>query len=307
MVWVAEHLQVFPNGLQALGFQFAHNINGHPRYLMGDLRVPALLGITIPALLTIKLSLPLLALPVVLGLARRRSLANWACVVGLALLAFSLICRVQIRDSPGPADGGRGGRSAWGRRRRGAIQGMAGRGAVAARLAVRGDRGHVCCRWRSPWGSPGPRRNRPGCWPDGLRYVNGAWGGPAEGYRLVSDCELRLGPGGSGVECAGGVAHEAGPARGLVLRDRPGDHRVANYLNLNLKERPEDAAEAVRTRFWGSRLAVSTTMLYGPYRESRSDWIALLKSRRPVDRTSTFLIYDFSEPDAVAARPGLVR
>jgi hypothetical protein len=47
----------------------------------------------------------------------------------------------------------------------------------------------------------------------------------------------------------------------------------------------------------GHRLAVSTTLLHGTavdsdgYRQS----LAVLRARRPIDRTTTFLIYDFTD------------
>jgi hypothetical protein len=67
---------------------------------------------------------------------------------------------------------------------------------------------------------------------------------------------------------------------------------------------PEEMLALVR----GHYLAVSTTLLYGSVRgtlrsnpaalETYEQVCAVLKSRPPVDRTTTFFIYDFTEPIA---------
>jgi hypothetical protein len=54
---------------------------------------------------------------------------------------------------------------------------------------------------------------------------------------------------------------------------------------------PDEALKFLR----GRRLAVSTTFLYGNFSTpAMAPVIELLRTRPPVDRTATFLIYDFT-------------
>ncbi len=56
-------------------------------------------------------------------------------------------------------------------------------------------------------------------------------------------------------------------------------------------------------RVRGGYLAVGTTFLYG-VRVSEAQWIAVefLRTRQPVARTMTFLIYDFREEEGDRSR-----
>ena len=72
-------------------------------------------------------------------------------------------------------------------------------------------------------------------------------------------------------------------------------------LHTMILKQPEDFLALVR----GHYLAVSTSLLYGSIKstlrsnaaaaDSYEQVTAILRSRRPVDRTMTFLIYDFTE------------
>jgi len=136
-------------------------------------------------------------------------------------------------------------------------------------------------------------------WPNGLCYVNRFWGNPADGDRLVSDANWDWGQGLK--ELARWQRHNDSepldvwyfgadptlsrlPLRSLRLQDLP-------------LEKPEDVAPYVN----GRRVAVSTTLVHGCLITSAVPPAAhiaqmFLAAHRPVARTSTFLIYDFTLP-----------
>src|SRR5262249_49498369 len=95
MVWLADNLRIFPNAAEGLVRQIKHNMHGHGTYLLGTIDSRSI-WYYFPLALTIKLSVTALALPLVLVLVRPRALLNWAFLAALALLLFSLTCRVQI-------------------------------------------------------------------------------------------------------------------------------------------------------------------------------------------------------------------
>jgi hypothetical protein len=133
-------------------------------------------------------------------------------------------------------------------------------------------------------------------WPNGISYVNELWGGTRRGYRLVSEANYDWG-------------------QGLPeLRDwqeRHGGGRLAcwyfgtdpDYARMPLDDlplharadirRPDDARAHLR----GKRVAVSTTLLYGPptVPEPGRQAARFLRGMRPVGRTTTFFIYDFRD------------
>ena len=95
MVWMAEHLRIFSNAGEGLAEQIRHNRRGHGAYLLGR-EYRRAIWFYFPVALTIKTSLPLMFLPIVIASIRPRALWNWACLTALGLLLFSLNCRVQI-------------------------------------------------------------------------------------------------------------------------------------------------------------------------------------------------------------------
>src|SRR5262249_24332446 len=131
-------------------------------------------------------------------------------------------------------------------------------------------------------------------WPDGLRYVNRLWGGPDEGYRLVSDSNYDWGQGLK--ELAAWQRRQGVPE--LDVWDFGADPAVrrpplrpAPLLTLPIR-RPEDVLPYVR----GRRLAVGPTCAYGylgdgPGRCAQE----FLAARRPAARAGPFLIYDFTQ------------
>jgi dolichyl-phosphate-mannose-protein mannosyltransferase len=285
MNWLAERLHIFSNAGEGLINQIAHNVRGHGVYILGQ-TAPRALWYYFPLLLTIKLSLPLLMAPIVLAMIRPRALANWACLAAAALLLASVTFRVQIGirlvlplvafAAAGLAAGVVQACETYppGLRKR----------LVAAGAAA----GIIWTAWASA-----------AVWPNALSYVNELWGGTSNGYLRVSESNYDWGQGLK--ELARWQQHRpvlvdvwyygTDPAlRRLPLRPVP--------LHALLIGGPEDVVAQVRGHF----LAVSTTLLYGvPLTDSHKHAQAFLLTRRPVARTMTFLIYDFTQDRPIAA------
>src|SRR5262249_53510472 len=93
LAWFVS-LPIFSNAAEGILWQILHNEGGTACYLLGKVH-PQGCWYFFPAALSMKLSLSLLALPLVLLVLRPRSLANWACLATLALLGLSVTCRIQ--------------------------------------------------------------------------------------------------------------------------------------------------------------------------------------------------------------------
>jgi hypothetical protein len=285
MVWLADHLCIFSNAGEGLVRQIKHNLRGHGVYLLGRAD-PRGIWYYFPAALAIKLSLPLLLLPLLVGLVRPCCLLNWCCLSAAGLLLFSLTCRVQIGIRlvlPLVAL---------------AIIGLA--GAAVQQTRRQGDR-ETRRKSRllvslSPcllvFGVLWTASSAVAVWPHGLCYTNELWGGTSQGYLHLSDSNYDWGQGlqelaswqhSHGVELLDVWYFGTDPRlQQLPLREVP-LHRLA-------VQTPQDVAAQVRGRY----LAVSTTLLFGmatntPASQRAS---AFLRARQPVDRTMTFLIYD---------------
>jgi hypothetical protein len=283
LAWAAEHACVFSNAGEGLVRQVTHNVRGHGVYILGRTD-PRSLWYYFPAALSVKLSEPLLLAPVLLLAVRARALCNWAALSALALLAFSLTCRVQI-----------------GVRLMFPLAALAAVGVSAAAVTAvrtcgpgwRARAGAAACAAAVLW-SGGSAWN---VWPDGLCYVNRLWGGPDEGYRLVSDSNYDWGQGLK--ELAAWQRREGVPeldvwyfgADPAVLRPTL---RPAPLHALPIR-RPEDVLKYVR----GRRLAVGVSCAYGAAGGDAARCAReFLARRRPAARTSTFLIYDFTHEGA---------
>jgi hypothetical protein len=289
MAWLADHLPVFSNAGEGIVRQIGHNVRGHGAYLLGH-SDPRAFWYYFPVLLTIKLTPTLLLAPLVLAVVGRRSLLSWATVATLLLLLFSLNCRVQIGvrlvlplvtlaivGLAGAAA------SAWQAQptvfRRRLLAGAAALGvASSAAAAVR-------------------------VWPNELCYVNAYWGGTRRGYQIVSESNYDWGQGlpelaawqrKKDVDNLDIWYFGSDPS----LKSLPMRHLPLQCMEF---AGPEQIADQVRGRY----LAVGTTILYGKEGETLG-WRqgqAFLKTRKPVARTTTFLIYDFTrEPDGHASR-----
>lgn len=92
---VADNLRIFPNAAEGVIQQIKHNIRGHGVYALGEHHARAVWHY-FPVVLSQKLTEPVLLLLVGCLLLRPRSLGSPAGVIALALLLFSLTCRVQI-------------------------------------------------------------------------------------------------------------------------------------------------------------------------------------------------------------------
>jgi ABC-type dipeptide/oligopeptide/nickel transport system permease component len=93
MLWLAENLRIFNNAISGLVYQFKHNMHGPPTYLLG--RVEKSFWYYFPVALTIKLSIPIFMIALTLLLLRAQALRNFAKAGAGALLAFSVLMRLQ--------------------------------------------------------------------------------------------------------------------------------------------------------------------------------------------------------------------
>jgi hypothetical protein len=280
MVWLSEHLCVFSNAGEGIVRQVKHNTHGHAVYLLGRAD-PRSLWYYFPVVLTIKLSVPLLLVPAVLVAVRARALVNWAALAALALLVFSLTCRVQIGVR--------------------LILPLVGLAAVGLAAGVV----HACRQLGPGWrarllaggvgaGVVWTATAAATVWPEGLCYVNELWGGTPGGYLRVSDANYDWGQGLPELARWQGE-HADAPLDVWYFGSDPGLGRLPmRHLPLHVLRcrRPDDVLARVR----GHYLAASTTFLYGlpadtpECREAK----AFLSNYRPVARTATFLIYDFA-------------
>lgn len=291
MVWLSEHLRIFSNAGEGLVQQVKHNVRGHSAYLFGRVADRAI-WYYFPALLTIKLSVPVLVAVAYLLIARPRALANWACVAAAVLVAFSLTYRVQIGVRlvlPVVALG---------------LAGLGAALAVAAREAEPGWRRRLFAGgalagilWTATaaWA----------VWPNGLSYVNELWGGTRRGYRVVSESNYDWGQGLPDLarwQRRNGVAE----LDLWYFGTDPAVDRLGVRV-LPLHSLPAATAADVTGELRGRHLAVSSTLLYGSYVTSGPGRVAaeFLRTQHPAGRTTTFFIYDFTgePPLAHAGRP----
>ena len=132
-------------------------------------------------------------------------------------------------------------------------------------------------------------------WPDGLSYVNERWGGTWDGYTQVSEANYDWGQGlkelarwqqEKGIVRLGVCYYGTDP----TLRRLP--MQVVPLFHMHL-ETPEDVPPVVQ----GKHLAVSISLLnHIADTPGMQQTIAFLGRCWPVDRTLTFLIYDFTRP-----------
>jgi hypothetical protein len=312
MVWLAEHLCIFSNAGEGLVRQVKHNVRGHGTYLLGR-AADRSIWYYFPLALTMKLSIPLLILPVLLAVVRPRALLNWPCLAALALLALSVTYRVQIGIRlvlPLVALAAVGLAAAAVQACYAVPDGAAERetGRVGVFTTARGIK--LLFSYSLPllicaalvWTATAALW----VWPHGLCYTNELWGGTRQGYRCLSDSNYDWGQG----------------LRELARWQRQhSDHALdvwyfgsdpslgslpvkeIQFQNLAIKK-PEDFLLLVR----GHYLAVSTSLLYGSMEctlrsnpaavQAYGQVSTLLHGRHPVDRTTTFIIYDFTELNA---------
>jgi len=228
------------------------------------------------------LTLPLLILPGLLLVLDCKSLFNWACLVGGALLVYSLNCRVQIGIRlmlPWIAVGivGLSAAAVQAREQASSIW----KRALLAPFCCLGLVWSVATAWSH--------------WPHGLCYVNELWGGTPNGYRIISDSNYDWGQGVPDL------------AQWLASRDNlpldlfyfgadPSVRRLPIRVMSYQTYAYQDFLKEVRGRY----LAVSTVLLYGSYIDQQSELVQQLRRMQPIDRTATFLIFDFTQPTELA-------
>jgi hypothetical protein len=294
MLWVAEHLRLFSNGLEGLVRQVKHNVGGQGSFLLGHEGEPVFWYF--PVALSIKLSLPLLVLPLLVAWLRPRSLANWALLCATLLLAMSVFYRVQIGIRfalPLVALGIVGLAAA-------VVQTAAAASIGAEPEETRRGLGRFAAagrRWTAPaliacsafsllWTTAAAVR----IWPHGLTYANELYGGSRDSYRLLSDSNYDWGQGVK--ELARWQAEHGGaPLTVWYFGTDPAIHRQS--FRLAAFGAPREGPEVVREAARGGYLAVGVTHLYGTY-ENCPKTLAFLRGLQPVSRTTTFLIYDFT-------------
>lgn len=295
MIWVSEHLCLFTNAGEALVEQIGHGIRGHGgAYVLGQAS-PKPVWYYFPMAMAIKLSLPLLVAPVVLALAQRGSLRNWALLAAAALLVFSLNCRVQI-----------------GIRFMLPLVSMAIAGLAAAVIQA--------ARHSS---SPLLRRSLAGgalmsviwtgvaaclVWPHGLCYANELWGGHERAYLYLSDSNYDWGQGLKELT-AWQAEHDVAELNVWYFGSDPAMNEPP-IRHLPLHAFPLESPGDVQAHLRGNLLAVGTTMLYGTYglkSPAHQRAAQFLAGREPVARTTTFLIFDLNDagPDPEVAQRAL--
>lgn len=131
-------------------------------------------------------------------------------------------------------------------------------------------------------------------WPNALCFVNEAWGGPRDGYRLVSDSNYDWGQGVP--ELAEWTRRH--PETRLEVWYFGTDPKI-NELPIQvvpLHDLPIEKPEDVRRFVHGPLLAVGTTLIYGQGITSEHHRAAAYLRQFPVvDRTTTFLILDIGQ------------
>lgn len=284
MVWLSENLCIFSNAGEGLIRQIRHNFRGHGAYLLGETS-PTAIWYYFPVALTIKLSAFLLLLPLVIVLVRPRAFLNWACAAAAVLLLFSLNCRVQI-----------------GIRLVLPLVALAAIG-LAAALTKAWQEGSPA--WRRtlavlvPAGVASTVLASVTVWPHGLCFVNPFWGGTTNGYRLLSDSNYDWGQG-LGELAAWERQHGLDSLDVWYFGGDPAIYQLPLRL-VQLNTQPIAGPADVLRRVHGHFLAVSTTVLYGSFNtEDHRRAAEFLRTCRPVDRTTTFIIFDFTETDPPA-------
>jgi hypothetical protein len=124
-------------------------------------------------------------------------------------------------------------------------------------------------------------------WPNGTCFANGLFGGPGEGYRALSDSNHDWG---QGLPELARWQRDCADAP-LYLWYFGTDPRAAMTPFHPVTPGAFDGAEDLQKLCKGGYLAVSTSLVYGPYFDLPVG--RYLRSLQPIDRTMTYLIFDF--------------
>lgn len=275
---LSQNLTIFPNAGEALMQQVKHNFRGHGTYLLGEWHERATWKY-FPAALTMKTPEPTIALLLAALMLHPRRLWGPLGLVAVALLAFSVNCRVQIGVrfmftlmAITSVVLGAGIANAWADGAKRALP----RGFVAFMLVALG----ITSAW---------------VWPNGLSYVNQMWGGPREGYRLLHDSNTDWGQGLPELK----AWHRANGERPLALWYYGTDPNSVRppFRPLPLHTLPVATGDDVKKHVGKGLLAVSVSLLYGDPGMTPSWKVAAawLRTQPPVGRTTTFFIFEFTD------------
>jgi hypothetical protein len=278
--WLAHHLQVFPNAGEAFQYQLKHNLLGHGTNLLG-VRYPRAVWYYFPVALSIKLSVPALALAALLVVARPRSLWHPLGLATLLFLLFSLNCRVQIGIRlvfplvvillVTLAVGAARASEAWSNRGKGILLTV-----LVVALAY-------------------PAYT---AWPDGLRYANELWGGPDNTHLYLADSNSDWGQGAKDLD-RWTEAHGLPKAKvwyygmdPVIASDPERLLALHDFRNYNI-ESPGDTWKYVR----GTVVAVGTTLLHGDPAITRTmpNVVEFFRGQQPIGHSRNFYIYDFRD------------
>jgi hypothetical protein len=297
MVYVADHLRIFSNGAEAIVYQIKHNNIGHGVFIAGRTD-PRALWYYFPVAMTMKLTASLLALPLLVAIVRPKALWNWVTLITAVLILFSVTFRVQIGIR--------------------LVLPLVGFFIVGAAGAA----ANMIAAMQSGWRRYLAAGAVAGCvfwtaaasvivWPNALCYVNELWGGTAEGYKLLSDSNYDWGQG-------IGELRDWQQRNGIENLDvwycgTDPDRLRGPFHLVSMSDCDFQGPDDFIARFRGRYLAVGTSNLYGsifienPKKGQRLEKSALiairyLRTKQPVARTTTFLIYDFTGERQVGVR-----
>ena len=306
-VWLADHLRLYANAADGVVRQVQHNSHGQGWFLLGH-SGPHYVWWYFPVVLTVKLSLPLLLLPVVIAVCRRGCLLNWACLCALIQFALSITYHVQIgvrflfpaicmgivglsasavcaekEPHPQPLSLPR---NALGE---GSLLQQQGESHTPKAVSLQRTRERlpiiVACLglvWTTftavLW------------WPNGLAYTNGLWGDSRKGYLLVSDSNYDWGQGLLELR----QWQQAHPDKPLCLWYFGYDPAHTIFTDIPQEALTARGVQEVRTALRGKYLAASATQVYGGYNDTKQPLVACLREMQPTAQTTTFLIYDFT-------------
>ncbi len=265
-------------------FQAWHQEGGHGGALLLGHYYPDGVWYYFPVALGLKVALPVLLGVVAIGVTKPRVLANAVVLAVVLLLLYSLTCRVQI-----------------GVRLFLPVMALLVIGSAAA--AVQGVR-HCTSNWgRGLWRAGAvcalgwALLGTLGVWPHALCYANEAAGGPAGNAVNLGDSNHDWGQGLP--ELLAWQRTHAETPLSVWYFGRDPTLKTAPLTPIDLSAvSPADAEVRLRGRY----LAVSTTLLYGG--PGQTPLGERLRALKPIGRTTTFVIYDFTRPEGrFATRP----
>jgi hypothetical protein len=271
---------VCPRALRGLRYQVLHNTHGHGLiYLLGQTS-PSGFWYYFAATLAIKMSLAVLLL-LALFLARPRYLVNGPLLAagGLVLLSPGYQVQIGVRFV-----------------------------LPVVALAILGL-AVALARWLAECRSLAVRKLSGGgiglalawtlaqavlVWPQGLCYTNELFGGTARGYLALSDSNYDWG---QGVPELARWQQQHGLAP-LDVWYFGTDRQITGFPFRLVNAGPAASLQELQAQHRGRYLAVSTSLLY--QYEYSTPGAKILRERAPDARTTTFLIYDFSDQAGAA-------